>query len=159
MDRPSDDGSTDSAFEFFQFRSFLGVPVLLQITLIAILYVAITMGYFFSVKATGKMDGYPPSVSILFVPIYEEAIFRGVVLRFFEKKYGFWSAIALSSILFGIWHLKNIFWLEPSHLIHQMIYTGCVFGPVTAFITLKLRSIWPSVAIHYLNNMPYAFLF
>ncbi len=153
------DSSAESAFEFFEFRTFFGIPVLLQITLITVLYVAMTIGYFFSVKATGKMDGYPGSVSLLFVPIYEEAIFRGIILRFFEKKYGFWSAIALSSALFAIWHLKNIFWLQPFQLIHQMVYTGLFFGPVTAFITLKLRSIWPSVAIHYLNNMPYAFLF
>jgi membrane protease YdiL (CAAX protease family) len=152
------DRSTDSAFEFFEFKTFLAIPVLLQITLITVLYVVMTIGYFFSVRATGKMDGYPPSVSLLFVPIYEEAIFRGIILRFFEKKYGFWSAIALSSTLFAIWHLKNIFWLEPSQLIHQMVYTGLFFGPITAFITLKLRSIWPSVAIHYLNNMPYRFL-
>jgi uncharacterized protein len=153
------DRSTGSAFEFFEFRDFLGIPILLQITLITVLYVLMTIGYFFSVKSTGKMDGYPGSVSLLFVPIYEEAIFRGIVLRFFEKKYGFWSAIALSSALFAIWHLKNIFWLEPSQLIHQMVYTGLFFGPITALITLKLRSIWPSVAIHYLNNMPYKFLF
>jgi uncharacterized protein len=155
----STDRPANSAFEFFEFRTFLGIPALLQITLIAILYIAMTFGYFFSVKATGKMDGYPGSVSLLFVPIYEEAIFRGIVLRFFEKQYGFWSAIVLSSALFAIWHLKNIFWLEPAQLIHQMVYTGLVFGPITAFITLKLRTIWPSVAIHYLNNMPYKFLF
>jgi membrane protease YdiL (CAAX protease family) len=154
------DASNSSAFEFFQFRNFPGIPVLLQIALIAALYVAMTIGYFFSFKATGKMGDFPgPSVSLLFVPIYEEAIFRGIVLRFFEKKYGFWSAIVLTSVLFSIWHLKNIFWLEPFQLIHQMVYTGVIFGPVTAFITLKLRSIWPSVAIHYLNNMPYKFLF
>jgi membrane protease YdiL (CAAX protease family) len=150
--------SNNDIFEFFEFRNYLGIPVLVQIFFIATLYIFMTFGYFLSLKATGKMDGYPGSVSLLFVPIYEEAIFRGIILRFFEKKYGFWSAIALSSVLFAVWHVKNIFWLEPHQLIRQMLYTGMVFGPVMAFITLKLRSIWPSVAIHYLNNMPYAFL-
>ena len=55
------------------------------------------------------MDGYAPSTSLLFVPIYEELLFRGVVLKYFESSYGWGRAILFTSALFGLWHLKNIF--------------------------------------------------
>jgi membrane protease YdiL (CAAX protease family) len=34
-----------------------------------------------------------------------------------------------------------------------MLYTGLIFGPVTAILALKTRTIWPGVILHYLNNL------
>ena len=113
-----------------------------------------TIGYYFQVKATGKMDGYAPGVTLLFVPLYEELIFRGLLLKFFEKHYGMVKGIVFVSALFGLWHLKNIFWLEPSALQSQIVFTALIFSPITCWVTLKTRSVWPAVVIHYLNNFP-----
>ncbi len=142
-------------FEFFKFRTFSGINQSAQIVFITLLYVLMTVGYYFQVKVTGKMDGYSPGVSLLFVPLYEELIFRGLMLRFFEKYYGMVRGIIFVSILFGLWHLKNIFWLEANALSEQIVYTALFFSPVTCWITLKTRSVWPAVMIHYLNNFPY----
>jgi len=141
-------------FEFFQFRKISLFSPGIQITLVTLLYVMTTLGYYFSVQLTGKIDGYSPSVSLLFVPIYEEIIFRGLGLKFFEHHYGKMRAVLFSSVLFGLWHLKNIFWLTPDHLQSQILYTSLFFSPITCLITLKVRSIWPAVVIHYLNNFP-----
>lgn len=63
------------------------------------------------------------------------------------------KAIALTSVLFALWHLKNIFFLPPGALLYQMAYTGLIVSPVLSYITLKTRTVWPAVILHYLNNL------
>lgn len=142
-------------FEFFQFRKFLGVGQGTQIVFVSFLFLMMTLGYFLQVKQTGKMDGFAPSVSLLFVPIYEELIFRGVLLKFFEKSYGTINAVVFVSLLFGLWHVKNVFWLEGDALFSQIAYTTLFFSPITCWITIQTRSLWFAVMIHYLNNFPF----
>lgn len=141
-------------FEFFQFKKVLKISPEVQMVAVVFLYVTMTLGYWFSVQQTGKMDGYAPGVSLLFVPMYEELLFRGLILKFFEKNYGAIKAIVFVSILFGLWHLKNIFWLDFNQLIRQIGFTALIFGPITCWVTIKTRSVWPSVIIHYINNFP-----
>ena len=100
------------------------------------------------------MLGGAPEVWILFVPITEEILFRGIVLGALEIAYGRWRALVVSSLLFGLWHLKNIFWMTDADLMRQISYTTLFFGPVTAVLALRLRTIWPGVILHYLNNFP-----
>ncbi len=144
----------ENNFEFFQFRTLFGITQSVQIVIIAVLFATMTLGHYFSVLATGKIDGYAPGVSFLFVPIYEELIFRGLMLRFFEKHYGIVRAVIFVSILFGLWHLKNIFWLQPDAIKSQIFYTTFIFSPITCWITWKTRSLWFAVILHYLNNFP-----
>lgn len=124
-----------------------------QVIAIAILFVTtILMGYI-EYQKTGLLQGYPLSISIIFVPIYEEIIFRGIILGTLIKNTSKIKAIIISSLLFGLWHLKNIFFLEPEQLIHQIGYTTLFFGPIMAYITLRAKTIWPAVILHYLNNL------
>lgn len=125
----------------------------LQIILIALLYVAMTIIAFGEYKSKGTMFGYPLSISILFVPIYEEIIFRGLILGEAEKHLSRSKAISLVSVLFALWHLKNIFWLPPMRLAYQMLYAGLIVSPILSYITLKTRTVWPAVILHYLNNL------
>jgi len=101
---------------------------------------------------------YPVRVSLFFAPIYEEIIFRGLILAGLMTIYSITTAIIISSILFGIWHLKNIFYLPKNQVIYQMLYTGLIFGPIAAYITVISGAIWIAVIIHQLNNLlaPYS---
>jgi len=149
---------SDKPFEFVYIKKIFHISESIQILIVTLLFLTTTYSYKIAIRVTSKMDGYDPNVSMLFVPIYEEVLFRGIVLKYFEKKYGFWKAVIFSSTLFSIWHFKNMLWLDWSNVYSQMIYTGLLFGPVVAWITLKTRSLWPAVIIHYLNNMPYEYL-
>ena len=140
-------------FELLHFRKFGPVGPALQMTIVAAPYIVTTLWLARGVRLTGKMMGYAPDVWILFVPITEEILFRGLILGALEIAYGPGRAIMLSSLFFGLWHLKNIFWLTDHQLIHQMLYTGLIFGPVAAVLALKTRTIWPGVILHYLNNL------
>jgi len=125
-----------------------------QIILVAILFAVTVITQYWQYVRTGKMYGhYPVSISILFVPIYEEVIFRGLILGALVTTHSTISAIIISSVLFGLWHLKNIFFLPKGLLIRQIFYTGMIFGPLMAIIVILSGSIWPAVILHYLNNI------
>jgi hypothetical protein len=145
-------------FEQLRFRQFGPIGPALQIAVVAGLYGATTLLLARGVRLTGKMMGYGPDVWILFVPITEEILFRGLIVGALEIAYGPVRVVAISSPLFGLWHLKNVFWLTDDQLIHQILYTGLIFGPVTAMLALKTRTIWPGVILHYLNNLLFALI-
>ncbi len=104
-------------------------------------------------QTTGKMWGYPLSISILFVPIYEELIFRVFILVGLMKFYSIRTSFIISCLLFGLWHLKNIFWLSTPDLLYQMAYATFIFGPIVAYLTLKTKNVWTAIIFHYLNNI------
>lgn len=122
--------------------------------LVVLSYLAMIFGWHLDYKMTGTMGGFGPNTWLLFVPIYEELIFRGVLLRYFER-HGKWMAILITSVLFGVWHVKNIFWSTPHDLMIQILYTTLIFGPVTCLLTQKTRMLWPAVVLHFANNFPF----
>ena len=73
-------------------------------------------------------------------PIMEEVIFRGFILKSMQK-YGNLTAIIVSSILFSMFHLNLVQFVPP-----------ILIGFVLAFITIKSRSIVPSIIAHMFNN-------
>ena len=75
----------------------------------------------------------------IFGPVIEEFIYRGWVMRIFEK-YGKQFAIVASSILFGMMH-GNIYQIPDAF----------VAGLVLGYVAMNY-SIWWSVALHIVNN-------
>ncbi len=132
----------------------------MQIVLIATLFCLTTVLQLREYRRTGKLwVHYPVGTSLLFVPIYEEILFRGLIFVGLMSLYSAPAALVVSSLLFGLWHFKNIFWLNKKDLTYQMLYTGLVFGPIVAYFTLITGTIWLGVIFHYLNNLlaPYSF--
>jgi len=131
----------------------------MQTGVIALLFIILTILCYSEYQKTGKIfKHYPASVSLLFAPIYEEVIFRGFILYGLMQIYPLIIAVLISSILFGILHFKNIFYLPKKELISQMAYTGIIFGPVVALITIWSGTIWPAVILHYGNNILASYL-
>jgi membrane protease YdiL (CAAX protease family) len=73
-------------------------------------------------------------------PILEEIIFRGFILKSMQK-YGNFTAIVVSSILFSMFHLNLVQFINP-----------VLMGIVLAFIAIKSKSIFPSMIAHIFNN-------
>ncbi len=138
---------------FFQFRTVWKLTPLVQILIIIGLYITMIVFGYFEFQKTGLLQGLPVHISVLFVPIYEEVIFRGLILGALIKVVSNKKAIVLSSLLFGLWHLKNIFFLNIPDLAYQIAYAALFFGPLTAYIALKTKTIWLGVILHYLNNI------
>jgi membrane protease YdiL (CAAX protease family) len=78
---------------------------------------------------------------VLLPPMLEETIFRGFLFPALAKKWGVgWGAV-ISSAVFGIAHAQaNI-----------SIYTF-VLGLLLCFMYVRLKSIYPGMAVHMLNN-------
>jgi membrane protease YdiL (CAAX protease family) len=142
-------------YKYLEFRSYRYLNILLQIFTLVALFVVTTLLVNSEYQTTGLAFGYPLSISLLFAPIYEEIIFRGIILFALLKKLVVWKAVLFSSLLFGVWHLKNIFYLDSYELAYQIVYTSLFFAPLMAFLTIKMRSIWPVVILHYFNNISF----
>lgn len=73
-------------------------------------------------------------------PILEEIIFRGIILKSM-KKFGAFTAVITTSILFAMFHLNLVQFAQP-------ILIGMILG----FVTIKSGSIIPAIIIHMFNN-------
>jgi len=78
-------------------------------------------------------------VSVLLTPIVEEIINRGFFLQGLLHR-GRWSAIALSSILFGVFHVPH------------MIGPAIVFGFFVSVQFLNARTLWATTISHATFN-------
>jgi len=141
--------------EYLKFKKFWIFSPQSQILIICILYIFQIITAYISFLNTGKIFQYPSSsyMTLIFAPIYEEIIFRGFILNLFLIMFSSKKAIIFSSLIFGLWHLKNIFFLDSISLVKQVLYTGLIFGPAMAFISYKTKNIWISSIIHYINNV------
>lgn len=74
-------------------------------------------------------------------PIVEEFVFRGLVQRPLERRWGPAPAIAFTSLLFALVHALP--WVLPIHLL-----LGLAFG----FVVYATRSVWAGVLLHAANN-------
>lgn len=87
------------------------------------------------------------------VSYWEEILFRGII-------YGiallFWDngmfAIVVSSVLFGFFHLRNLWWSSPRKVVVNCLYNGLVFGPAIGIIRWLTGDIYLGIALHAVHN-------
>lgn len=73
--------------------------------------------------------------------LFEELLFRGIILNSCENGAGTVRTVLLVGFCFSLFHAS------PEQTVYQFI-TGCAF----AFIALRSGSILPSVLMHFINN-------
>lgn len=78
---------------------------------------------------------------VIIAPVAEEVLFRGYLLGKLRKFAPTWIAIIVSSLLFGIVHFN------PSVSIDTF-----VLGLALAWMTVKMKSLWPAIFIHMIKN-------
>ena len=140
-------------FEVLKFKQIGFLTPFLQIFFICFLFALAIITQRKEFKNTGKTYGhYPWRLSTFFSSIYEEIIFRGIILFGLLMILSPVLSIAISSILFGLWHLKNYKWQTRKETLHQVLYAGLVFGPLACLFTLYIGTIWLGVIVHYIHN-------
>lgn len=78
---------------------------------------------------------------VVMAPLFEEVIFRGVLLESLRVRYGVVAAWILSSVLFGVVHL------------HPTVAVNAFFmGLILGFVYLATESLWASIFLHAVNN-------
>jgi membrane protease YdiL (CAAX protease family) len=101
----------------------------------------------------------------LFVLLYvsvgtiEEFLFRGLILPLLMRKWGstrkgIYTAVIVSSAIFGVVHLLNFIAGRRDLLTTgtQILY-GTFFGVFFAALVLRNKSIWPAVFCHFLFDL------
>lgn len=73
--------------------------------------------------------------------ICEEVLYRGYVLRSFERSWGIWPAIFVSGLFFGLYHLQ---------LTNLLPLAG--IGMLLAYVTWASNSLLPAILAHFINN-------
>ena len=92
-----------------------------------------------------------PSSLISFPSIFEEAVFRGIVLTVFLGKYPERKSIIFSSLGFGLVHLLGLATGEPVWILGQVVWAS-IIGLFYGYVFVRTRSLLPSMIVHYLGN-------
>jgi membrane protease YdiL (CAAX protease family) len=102
--------------------------------------------------------------------LLEETAFRSVLFAVVTVRYGIWWAVAVSSVLFGLWHILPTLPMHESHdAVQRALGTGrrgrwiavlmgvastAVGGVVFALLRVWTDSILPPIGLHWaLNGM------
>ncbi len=126
----------------------------IQVVLILVLFGIAVITQWYEYKRTGKTYGkYPWRISTFLSSIYEEIIFRGIILFGLLTVLAPLFSVVISSILFGLFHLKNYKWQTKAQTRQQVLYAGIIFGPIASVIILWTGTIWLAVIFHYLHNL------
>jgi membrane protease YdiL (CAAX protease family) len=80
-------------------------------------------------------------VGAILAPLVEEIFFRGFLFQGFRAKYGWLSAMLLSSAIFAAAHL-DLASLIPTFIL----------GNLLAYLYHRSNSVWPGVVLHVLVN-------
>ena len=132
-------------------------------SLLIVSYILITYGWFdyilFSIP-TGEMfesameyfDSLPMSIllieSCVIAPIFEETLYRGILLKGLINKYNSKKAIVYSALIFGIVHLNM-----PQGI--NAFLLGLIIGTVFYYT----RSIYICMIMHFANNLLVNFVY
>jgi uncharacterized protein len=88
------------------------------------------------------LNPYIVIVTVIAAPVFEELIFRGIILDGFLKRYKPRTAIFLSSLIFGIAHLNL-----PQFL------NALLLGILMGWVYWKTKSLLLTILIHFINNL------
>lgn len=74
-------------------------------------------------------------------PVVEEFFFRGLLFPYLRARTGLWLAVGLSSSLFAV-----------MHFVPPLIPALLVFGAIQALVVHRLKSLYPAILLHAINN-------
>lgn len=86
--------------------------------------------------------------------VFEEVLFRGVVMRHLEGLMGTWWALALTSAFFGLAHLAN-----PDSSLFAAFAIAVEAGILLGAAYLLTRRLWLAIGIHAAWNFTQGFVF
>lgn len=126
----------------------LGVGLLTGASLVAAVIALLMLvdGYRSAGSNGLSMGVVTPLAMMTFVGVLEEVLSRGIVFRITEQWLGSWSAVVLSSLLFGLAHLPG----QGAGTL--AILVTVVAGVLFAAAYLVTRRLWLGIGIHIAWN-------
>lgn len=115
-------------------QQFIVMPVAIQLPIPEIMKEALE-------KIMMEKDVWMFLTAVILAPIFEELVFRGLILDGLLKKYSPVLAIGISALLFGLIHGNP-----------PQIFTGIVLGSFIGWIYYKTKRIELAIFLHFVNN-------
>lgn len=147
--RPSVEVGREGAASGFVRGTLLGVGVFGLV----VLQLATNGYYEIEGKGSGAdvvgLVGYMAAAAVT-----EELLFRGVLFRTMEERTGTWIAMALTSVLFGAYHLAN-----PHASLWGAVAIAIGAGPMLAAAYAATRKLWLPIGLHFGWNFAAAAIF
>jgi membrane protease YdiL (CAAX protease family) len=89
-------------------------------------------------------------VAVAIVPLYEELLFRGLLLGWLRRRLPVWAAVALNSVIFAAVHDNNL----NLGLVGWLDFTQrAVIGVALAWLALRFGSLRGPVLMHAATNL------
>lgn len=98
--------------------------------------------YFEALDTAVGRGGWAILMLVLLAPVFEETLFRGLVLEPARRKWGASAAVFISALLFGLVHYP---------ILPQMV-NAFVMGVMLGYIYVLSCSLMPVIIIHAANN-------
>ena len=86
--------------------------------------------------------------AVVLAPLWEEIFFRGLLFAGMERRFGFWPAALVSSLVFGLVHFEGL----AAGSFYLMGQTA-VLGLVLAWLLRRTGTLLAPIAAHALNNV------
>jgi membrane protease YdiL (CAAX protease family) len=124
-------------------------------TIIYRLFEGIPLNWNFIRQIFDLSGDLPPQSAGLLITIpsmFEELVFRGIVLTTFLNRYSTRNAIIFSSLGFGLMHLLNLAnGRDLVWVLGQVAWAFCL-GLFYGYIFVSTKSLLPPMIVHYLGN-------
>ncbi|MFV2014519.1 MAG: CPBP family intramembrane glutamic endopeptidase, partial [Candidatus Heimdallarchaeota archaeon] len=91
--------------------------------------------------------------SLVLAPIFEEFLFRGVLLALSSTVFSKKTAIRINGLLFAFWHFGIILSYGFVIQVPLLILTTGLFGYFLASFQSNHRNLWISIILHSLANI------
>jgi membrane protease YdiL (CAAX protease family) len=96
----------------------------------------------------GKLFFY---IGGIYAGFMEEILYRGVIFALSMAIWdNIWITLFITSLSFGIWHLKNYYWCGKQKIVIQFFYTSLLYGPLFFVARVITGDIYLAVLMHYL---------
>lgn len=105
-------------------------------------------GGFYHVKAINSPAALiPVFVMSASAAVFEELLFRGLLFRIIEQSLGSWTALAVSSLFFGLAHLAN-----PEASVQAALAIAIEAGMLLGVAYMATQRLWLVIGLHLAWN-------
>ena len=122
----------------------IGFAFFVVVVLLMYAFGAYRIGSFGTDKPYGIFEAF---LMFLMVAVCEEIIFRGILFRWIDEKWGFAAALAVSSLFFGLVHIS-----QPGATLWSSIAIAIEAGLLLGAAYKYAGSLWLPIGIHWAWN-------
>ncbi|MGI5500208.1 lysostaphin resistance A-like protein [Lentzea sp. CA-135723] len=126
----------------------LGRGVLIGFLMFGLVIVNIAFLGGYEVRGFGSLTGALALLGFMAVAaVTEELMFRGLLFRHVERRFGTWISLTLSGVLFGLAHFFN-----PNATLWTSLAIAVEAGFMLAAAYAATRNLWVPIGVHFAWN-------